>query len=105
MRVRGREREGLVAIGGAESTAFVSLEVEDLRRQQAPLLERGRNFLRHGAEVFADDQRLVPNAFQREDAEQVGRWILDEGALFARLSFGNPEQAKESHHVVDAQRA
>src|SRR5438132_1219141 len=60
--------------------------------------------VRLAREIVADHERIVPNAFQREDSEQLVCGILDVRALLPRLSFGNPEEAKESHHVIDAER-
>src|SRR4029079_17923724 len=52
-----------------------------------------------------DDERVVTRALEREDAEQIVGGILDVRAFLPSLSFGNPEEPEETHHMVDAQRA
>ena len=44
-------------------------------------------------------------ALQRENPEQIGRRVAHVGALAAGRALRDPEQTKQAHHVVDAQRA
>ena len=69
--VRRGERELRIALRRLEAAVVSALEVQHLRRQHAPLLERRRHVGRHGAEVFADDERVVAHALERDDAEQI----------------------------------
>src|SRR5207249_4237026 len=68
VRVRGRERHRWIALRRLEA-ARVALEVQHSGREDTPPLERRRHFLRYGAEVFADHERVVPDAFERENPE------------------------------------
>src|SRR5438270_10494844 len=105
VRVRRRQRKRLVLLGRAEAPALLLLEVQDLGRQNAPLLQRRRYLLRDSAEVLADHESVMPNALQREDAEQIVGRVPHVRSFPPCLPLGNPEEAEQSHHVVDAQRA
>ena len=83
----------------------LSLEVQHLGRKHAPLLERPRDVFGNGAEVFTNDERVVTNALERENAQKVLRRICDIHAFRTGSPFRNPEQSEQSHHVVDAQCA
>src|SRR5581483_1860927 len=105
MRVRRRQRELWIARAWFESAALVTLEVQHFRREHPPALERPRDFLRHRAQIFADDDRAIAHALERDDAEQVVGRISHVCSVLSGLAFGYPEQTKESHHVIDAERA
>ena len=58
----------------------------------------------HGAEILADDGTPRALALQREHAEQIVQRIAHVGTLGGRCPVRNPEQARQAHDVIDAQR-
>ena len=80
----------------------VALEVQHLGRQDAPARECRRHVRRNRSEVFADDERAMTHALERDDAEQVVGRVAHVGAVSAGEAVGDPEQTEETEHVVDA---
>ena len=60
---------------------------------------------RDRAQVFADNQEAAPRALQRQDPQQILPALVDVGSVGGGAAVGNPEEAEEAHHVIDAQRA
>ena len=60
--------------------------------------------VRHGAKVFADDRDARPRAFQGQLRHQVIHRRRDIRALAAARAVRHPEQPRQAHRVVDAQR-
>ena len=71
MGVRRGERIALVVRCAQEATVRVALEIEDPRGEHAASVQSGRHLGGDRAQVLPDDDRALPAAFQREDAEQV----------------------------------
>ncbi len=83
----------------------VALEEQQAVGEDLVRLELAAQLLGDGAQVLADHEAALAVALERHDAEQVGERVAHVRAL-ARLAPGrNPPQAREPHHVVDAQRS
>src|SRR5205814_9805514 len=70
--------DALPIFRGLKAAIRIALEVQHLRRQQPPLRQRRRYLFWHRAKILADDERVVPDAFQRENAEQIVRPVSNE---------------------------
>ncbi len=67
--------------------------------------ERGAHLVGHGAEVLADHQAAVAVALEREDGRAALRAGSARRRRCRRTRRAEPRKARQSHHVVDAQRA
>ena len=83
----------------------MALEQQHPVGQEAARGQRLAQALRHRPQVFADDHAGVAHAFERNDAREVLEIIANIAARGARHAVRNPEQARQCHHVVDAQCA
>ena len=80
-------------------------EIEQAVAQDAEAVQRFAHERLDGPQVFADDDHLMAHAFERQDADQIFVVLADIGAGGGLGALRNPEEAEESHHVIDAQGA
>src|SRR4051812_7401828 len=95
MRIDGSQRQ--LGIGGLrlEAAAVLALEVEHLRREDAPASHRRRHLRWHDAEVFSDDDRVMALALEREDAKEVFSRVLHVRAFLSARALRNPEEPEQ----------
>ena len=105
VRSNRRQRVAGIFVGVAETAVRVPLEVQQPIAHDSERVQRFADFVGHRAQVLADDRDLLPHAFERQDAEQIPPAVAHVGAFRRVETVGNPVQAEEAHHVIDAQRA
>ena len=74
-------------------------------RQHAGCCERGSHPGRDRPQVLADNQTAIALAFERHDAQKLGKRIRDVGAIDRHRSLRHPEQSHQRHDMIDAQGA
>ena len=57
----------------------------------------------HGAQVLSDDQRFAALGFQSQNGVELLGAVVDIGPVTGGCALRNPEQAMQSHHVVEAE--
>jgi len=93
-------------VGGETKLAVrVAFEHQWMVGQHAGFEQTLAETVRHGAQVFADHQALMVQAFTGDQAEQVVKRVMHIGAFGGRRVGRHPEQPHQTHHMVDAQRA
>ena len=103
--VRGDAGGGVGGVAGRRAErARVALEPQHAVGEHGGRVEPLAKPLRHGAEVLADDEAARAPAFQRQRAEEILERVAHVRAFGRRGAVGHPEEAREPHHVVDAQR-
>ena len=85
-----------------ETPVGTLLEIEKPVAQYAEAGQGLANVRLHRSQVFADDQNSVPHTLQRQNPQQIIRMVLNVQAARSFRAVGDPEQAEEAHHVVDA---
>ena len=105
--VRADRDERLHGIGsGREEFAVLrALEIEHAIGQDAGARGHGAEIVGNGAQVLAHHERAMTAAFERKHADHLAQGIAHVGAFGGAGALGNPVQAREPHHVVDAQAA
>src|SRR5436309_14777703 len=88
-----------------EGAAIVLLEVEQAVAENPEAGQRLADLRFDGAEILADNDYPVTDAFQCQDLHEIQRQLLDVGALGSIALFRDPVEPEEPHDVVDAQRA
>jgi hypothetical protein len=107
-QVVGADRHHRLARPGRrrpEGTVGLALEVQQPVRLHAAAAHGVAHGVRHGAQVLADHQAAMALAFQGQDGHQLVDRIGHVAAVARRAGGGDPEQAHQHHHVVDADRA
>ncbi len=84
--------------------AAVALEEQQAVREDLAVVELAPEVVRNRAQVLSDHEAALAMAFKGHDAEQVVDAIAHVRALGRRHSVRHPVQARQPHHVVDAQR-
>jgi hypothetical protein len=82
-----------------------ALEPERAYAQHAGLGQLLRKPRRHGAEVLADHDGLVAQAFERRQPQQVPQREMQVGPGGRGRAFGHQPQAVQAEYVVDADAA
>ena len=90
--------------GGLERDA-VALEPQDAITQNVGRRQPVAQAIRHGPKIFADYHAATSHAFLRQLAQQIVKRIGDIGTLGGPGAVGDPKQANQPHHMVDAERA
>src|SRR5712692_559726 len=93
-----------ILLKSLELSAIVLFEIEEPITQNA---ESRKDFARsrlNRSQVLTHNDHLLPNALQRENAQEVLGAIAHVRAGGRIHTLRNPVQAKESHYVIDAQR-
>src|SRR5205085_11634761 len=88
-----------------EAAEIVLLEIEQPVAEDSEAGQRLADLRFDGSEILADDDYVVPDAFQSQDLHEIQRQLLDVGALGGIALIGDPVEPEEPHNVVDAQRA
>ncbi len=83
----------------------VALEEEEAIREHFRLVKAPPQALGDGAQVLADHHAVVALAFEGDDAEHLLDRVADVRAVGGLHPVGHPVEAREPHHMVDAQRA
>ncbi len=91
--------------GGRLEAAAVALEVQQPVRQQREARQQRPGGVGHRAQVLADHHAAVALALQRDDGQQLLGRVVHVGAIGGGGAGRHAEDAREAHHVVDAQRA
>ena len=102
---RGGDQRLCRVLGGQLETGGVLFKDQQAVTQDAEAGEGFTNLVFHGAQIFPDDDAIVADAFESQNAHQVRRAVAHVGALRRGLPFGNPVETEEAHHVVDTERA
>ena len=87
-----------------EFAALVLFEVEQPVAQDAEARQRLAYRRLHRAQILAHHHHPIAHALQRQNAHEILVALAHVGALGSVHAVGNPEQAEEAHHVIDAQR-
>ncbi len=102
----GRDQRLLrVFVTRAKFAGLVLFEIEQTVAQNAEARQRLPYRRIHGAEVLAHYHHPIAHAFERQNADEILAAFANVGAFSRLHAVGNPEQAEEAHHVIDAQRS
>ena len=94
MRRGHRDRPVIPPLRRGERLAF-ALEPQHAHAVHAGCLQHVVEAIGNGAEIFADDDRLMPVGFQREQPQEVGHRISEIGAIGGRCAVRHqPELAR-----------
>src|ERR1044071_5852966 len=88
-----------------EAAAIVLLEIEEAIAEDSEAAQRLADLWFDSAEILADNDYLVTDAFQCEALHEIQRQLLDVRARGGIALIRNPVEQEEPHDVVDAQRA
>src|SRR5277367_1158879 len=83
----------------------MALEIEQPIAENAELRQRLADVRLNRAQILADDQNAVPDAFETQDMKQIQRVFLHVGSLRRVHVLGYPVQTEEAHDMVDAQHS
>ncbi len=91
----GRRHEciGRICAGRPERASLVPLEYEQPIGEHAQRAERRAHFVRHGAEVLADHERLPPHALESEKMGEILERILHIRTFDRRCAARHPEKS------------
>ena len=81
------------------------LEPHEAVAQDAAIGEVLTHLVLDRAEILPDDERARPRALERQQVEHLARRQMDVGARLRRSTRRDPEEAVQTHYVVDAQPA
>ena len=73
-------------------------------RQYPGVIQRGAQFVGHGAEVFTDDHAARTHTLECQDRQQIMQGIADECAIGCAAASGDPEQTHQADDMINTQR-
>jgi hypothetical protein len=85
--------------------AALALEHHQPVAEDAAFVEARAEVVGHGSQVLADHEAARAVALERDDPEEVRGRVAHVGAVDRLHAPRHPPQARDAHHVVDAQRS
>lgn len=86
----------------AERARRVPFEPERAQADDAARGDPRAEIRRHGAEILADDDRAMPERFERGEPQQIVARIAQVRAVARRRAVAHHPQPREAEHVIDA---